>query len=194
MLRKTIATAVFALFLSVVGNAQATTVMKVDTGQLANTSEWVVRATVTSVKNVDLRHEGRGLFTDIDLTFTEIYGGKKVPSRYTLRLIGGTGADGIVLKIPGMPQFHVGEDVVLFLEKTPTGHIPCGLGQGVFRVLHTPSGDLWVRQATGHVNLLKRARNGRLTSAHPTFDQTNMPLDTLINKIHSALLGEPSVK
>ena len=194
MLRKTIAATVFALLLSVVGSAQATTVMKVDTGQLANTSEWVVRATVTSVTNVDLRREGRGLFTDIDLTFTEIYGGKKVPSRYTLRLIGGTGKDGVVLKIPGMPQFRTGEDVVLFLEKTPTGHIPCGLGQGVFHVLQTPSGDHWVRQATGHVNLLKRARNGRLTHAETTFDQSNMPLDTLINKIHSALLGEHAPK
>ena len=189
-MKNIIAAVALTLFASAIGEAQATTVLKVDTHQLATTSEWVVRATVTSVKNVDLRKEGRGIFTDVDLTFTEIYGGKKVPSRYTLRLIGGTGVDGTVLQIPGMPRFSVGEDVVLFLEKTPTGHIPCGLGQGVYRVLQTPSGDLWVRQSTGHVHLLKRARNGRLTSAHPTFDQTNMPLDTLIHRIHSALLGE----
>jgi hypothetical protein len=188
-MRKAIALTTFALLLCTLGSAQATTVLKVNTAQMAHTSQWVVRANVLSVKTVDLRHEGRALFTDIELAFTEIYGGKAVPSRYTLRLIGGTGADGVVLKIPGMPVFHAGEDVVLFLEKTPVGHIPCGLGQGVFRVLNTPSGDLWVRQATGHVNLLKRAKNGRLTTAHPTFDETNMPLDTLVSKIHHALLG-----
>ena len=114
-MKNIIAAAALTLFATAIGEAQATTVLKVDTHQLATTSEWVVRATVTSVKNVDLRKEGRGIFTDVDLTFTEIYGGKKVPSRYTLRLIGGPGVDGTVLQIPGMPRC-VGEDVVLFLE------------------------------------------------------------------------------
>ena len=193
-MRKRIASLAFALSMLVPGSVNATTVMKVDTGELAATSQWVVRATVLSVRNVDLRHAGRALFTDVELAFTEIYGGKSVPSRYTLRLIGGKGADGTTMKIPGMPTFQVGEDVVLFLEKTPTGHIPCGLGQGVYRVLHTPSGDAWVRQSVGHVNMVKRGPSGRLETVKPSWDDVTMPLETLIYRIHSALLGDKLLK
>lgn len=193
-MKRHLAAMAIALCAFMTGSAHATTVLKVSTADMSKASEWVVRATVLSVKNVDLRAQGRALFTDVELLFSEVYAGKRVPSRYTLRLIGGTGTDGITLKIPGMPTFRTGEDVILFLEKTPTGHIPCGLGQGVYRVLATPSGDQWVRQSMGHVNLLQRGPSGRLQqAAHPWGDQ-HMPIDSLIERIQEARLPKGPAK
>ncbi len=101
-------------------SAHATTVLKVDTPQLVETSEWVIRATVVEVRIEDLRAEGRAIFTDVEFAVHETYKGVDVPVRYTMRLLGGTGADGITMKIPGMPAFVPGEDVVLFLENDLT--------------------------------------------------------------------------
>ena len=174
-------------FCLMVPMASGTTVLKVTTAQMTETSEWVVRGTVAGVEVADGRSEGRAIFTDVDVIVTETYKGVAVPSRITLRLLGGTGADGITMKVPGMPQFVVGEDVVLFLEKTSAGHIPCGLGQGVFRVLETPAGDTWVRQSVGSAHMMERSANGRLVPAHPTFDALARPLDDLLWEVLDVL-------
>ena len=166
---------------------QATTVLKVDTPQLVETSEWVVRATVVEVRTEDLRAEGRAIFTDVEFAVHETYKGLDVPVRYTMRLLGGTGADGITMKIPGMPVFVPGEEVVLFLERTSMGHIPCGLGQGVYRVLYTPAGDTWVRQSAGDAHLVERGPEGHLRAAHKPLAASALPLDALLWDVLEAL-------
>jgi hypothetical protein len=45
-------------------------------------------------------------------------------------------ADGTLLRVPGLPRYHTGDEVVLFLHR-PSGRgftSPVGLGQGIFRV------------------------------------------------------------
>jgi len=146
--------------------ARATTVLKVGLPEMTRTSEWVVRARVTAVANVDLRAEGSGLFTDVSLAIREVYRGQDVPATYVLRQMGGVGKDGMALTIPGMPRFEVGEEVVIFLEKTAVGHVPCGLGQGVWRVARPAVGPALVRQSSRGLNLMARASDGSLASVH----------------------------
>jgi len=171
--------------------AHATTVLQVTVPEMTTTSQWVVRAHVLDQRVVDLRSTGQGLFTDYDLLITDVYAGSNVPEVYTLRMIGGRGADGTTLKIPGMPGFVPGEDVVVFLEPTSLGHIPCGLGQGVWRVFDTPSGE-WVRQASAGVHMMRRGVNGRLGPADPMLINDVRPLDDLIDRVIASAVSSVS--
>lgn len=142
-----------------------------------------------SVRSVDLRGEGRGIFTDVTLQMREVYRGIDVPETYVLRLIGGRGAGDVALWIPGMPRFTAGEDVVLFLEATSLGHIPCGLGQGVWRVHTTESGAIWTERGLGDVHLMRRDPNGRLVHAPVPLISTARLLDDLVADVYAAQLG-----
>ena len=145
----------------------ATTVLKVSVEEMTRTADWVVRARVLGVTNVDLQAEGKGLFTDVELAIDEVLRGKDVPSRYVLRLLGGVGKNRLAMDIPGMPRFVQGEEVVLFLEKTSVGHVPSGLGQGVWRVIRTPASIPLVLQSTEDMRLMKRAPSGAIVEAPP---------------------------
>lgn len=168
--------------------ASATTVLQVDVETMTQTSEWVMRATVAAVQPVDLRAEGKGIFTDVTLNVREVYRGEQVPATYVLRLLGGRGIDGTSLWIPGMPKFQAGEDVVLFLEKTSTGHIPCGLGQGVWRVTPGAQNALWVDQALGGAHLMRRGADGRLVEAPERVHSGARLLDELVAEVYATLL------
>jgi hypothetical protein len=162
------AVVVMASLLLVAPSASATTVLQVGFDDLTKTSQWIVRAHVLSVRTVDLRDRNQGIYTDVDLSVTEVYRGANVPRYYTLRLLGGRGADGMTLHVPGMPHFVSGDDVVLFLEKTSLGHIPTGMGQGVWRISPTPGGDEWAHQAIGEAHMIERGPDGHLRAADPS--------------------------
>ena len=87
-----------------------------------------------------------------------------------------------------MPGFVPGQDVVVFLEATSLGHIPCGLGQGVWRLFESPSGS-WARQAAAGVHMMRRGTTGRLGPADPTLVNDVRPLDDLIEAIISASMS-----
>lgn len=183
-----------ALFLVVphaVPDARATTVLQIGMQELANTSTWIVRADVLGSSVIDKRDFGEGIFTDVHLAIRDTWKGANVPAFYTLRLIGGTGADGNTLKVPGIPEFEAGEQVVLFLEATSLGHIPTGLGQGVWRVLTTPSGDEWVRQSTGSAHLMRRGADGLLGPADERLIGQALPLFDLISDMYLHLDPDP---
>ena len=166
-MRKSSVALVFGLFVLLGATpAFATTVLKVEVPEMTRTSEWVVRAHVATVTPLDLRSEGKTFHTDVELLIEDVFKGENVPSRYVLRQIGGHGADGMRMWIPGMPVFQPGEEVVLFLEKTSAGHVPCGLGQGVWRVRRDAKARPWVSQSTQGVHLMERAPTGRLRGAH----------------------------
>lgn len=148
--------------------ARATTVLKVDVATMVRLSDWVVRARVLAVSPVDLRDaKQRGadrLFTDVQLEVLEAYHGEEVPTRYTMRLMGGVGKDGLAMTIPGMPTFAPGEEVVLFLEPSRDGHLPAGLMQGVWRVIRSPIGPPVVQQFTGGMLMMQPGPSGGLVA------------------------------
>ncbi len=177
--------------LMAVASAHATTVLKVDVETMTATSEWVVEARVTDVRYADLRGEGAGLFTDVTLTIDQVYKGEAVPARYVLRLVGGVGDDGMALTVPGMPRFRRGERVILFLEKTTTGHVPCGLGQGVWRVVDDTRGQPWVQQSSHGLHMMRRSPTGRLVGAEHAALTDAKTLESLIAEVYAALLAPP---
>jgi hypothetical protein len=172
--------------------AQATTVLQVDMNELTLTSQWVVRATVLTVTNVDLTEQGQSVFTDYELVITDVFRGRDVPVRYTLRMPGGSRGDGAQLKIPGMPVLAAGQDVVLFLERTSLGHVPTGLGQGVWPVITTPSGDEWVQQVIGSVHLMRRNAAGRLEDGRPELLPLARPVEDLAAEVLAVEAAYPN--
>jgi hypothetical protein len=168
------------------GSVEATTVLRVDVPGMVRLSESVVRARVIATRDVDLRPAVRsGLFTDVELEIFETVRGDVLPKRHVVRLQGGTGADGIALTIPGMPRFRAGEEVVLFLERSAHGHVPCGLEQGVWRVTRGAGGEATATQSTGGLQMMARDPAGRLVpvKGHPG---QSMPLEALLRAIRGA--------
>ncbi len=167
-------------------HAEAATVLKVDVPAMVRLSESVVRARVAATRNVDLRPSVKsGLFTDVELEILEVIRGPARPGHHILRLPGGTGADGIALTVPGMPRFAPGEEVVVFLEKSAHGHVPCGLEQGVWRVQRAADGTATATQSTTGLQLMARNADGRLKAIEGHPGQV-MPLDALLRGIRAA--------
>lgn len=175
------------LMLLATSAVQATTVLQVDVGEAATLSDWVVEVRVVSVASVDLRSEGKGLFTDVTLAIRDVFKGENVPATYVMRLVGGEGKDGLALMIPGMPIFSAGERAVLFLEKTNIGHVPCGLGQGVWRIHQSNASQPWVEQSVYGLHMMSRDAAGNLKAVEPDLASSGMPLVRLLEEVYAAL-------
>jgi len=147
--------------------AHAATVLKVDVAEATRLSQWVVRARVVSLAPLDLRASGDSIYTEVTLAIDTVYRGKDVPKTYVMRMLGGLGKDGIALSVPGMPEFKPGEDVVLFLEKVGIGHVPCGLGQGVWRVAPGVLGQPVVYRDLGGLAIMARGPDGKISEQGP---------------------------
>jgi len=178
--------AVVLLPLAVVATARAATVLEVDVAQATLLSEWVVRARVTAVASVDLRAAGDSIYTDVTLAVSDVYRGKDVPATHVLRLQGGVGKDGLALTVPGMPRFSVGDEAVIFLEKTGKGHVPCGLGQGVWRIAPGPLGYPVVHRDVRELALMKRTQDGRVVPSDTPQPTGIKLLATLVAEIEAA--------
>lgn len=172
--------------------ASATTVLKVSVPEMVAGATWVVRARVVSITNIDERARTKGardgLFTDVQIEVLETYAGKNAPKACTMRLIGGVGADGIALTVPGMPKFKTNEEVVLFLEPTRDGFVPVGLQQGVWRVLRTPVTPPMVQQSTDGLLLMGKNEAGGLVpdAASHAKPRTQLLLGDLVRQIQAS--------
>jgi len=180
-------TAALALF--VVAPAHATTVLEVDVADMTELSEWVVNARVASLRVVDGRSEGEGVHTAVTLTVIESYKGDEVPSEIVVRLPGGATPDGLAVTVPGTPRLSIGEEVVLFLERTGRGLIPCGLGQGVWRVHRGDNQEAWVTQSHHGLHLVTRAADGSLRPTHPPRMTPMKALHELVVEVYEAQLA-----
>ena len=70
------------------------------------------------------------------------------------------------MKIPGMPSFTAGEEVVVFLEKTQKNWALTGLSQGKFSVTTDTLGNKTVTRSLDGIHMMARDKDGRLREAH----------------------------
>ncbi len=115
-------------------DARATVVRRVSLAELVHSSAVIVHGVVRDV-NPNLAKSSRGPFrTAVTLEVETIIKGLPAgTSEFTFVLPGGRAGD-LEMRIPGMPRFAVGDEVVLLLERTQSGYALAGLAQGVFRV------------------------------------------------------------
>lgn len=133
--------------LAVVPPASATTVIPLTDASLASGADMVVLGVVTSI---DVAHYpiGPGVFTEVEIVVDERLDAAVTTPTILLRIPGGSSPESTVI-VPGMPEFEIGEEVVVFLETLPQAFgpdagiafIPHGLQQGVWR--EVPGG--WMR-------------------------------------------------
>ena len=110
----------------------ATVVRKIEFSQLVQHSAIIFHGIVRKVDN-DLSTSCRGPFlTRLELEVVHSWKGHSKPT-FEFTLPGGR-ACSLRMKIPGMPQFESGEEVILFLGNTSKGYVLTGLHQGVYWV------------------------------------------------------------
>ena len=119
-----------ALPLLVAGVASATTLVRMSVAQMAHAAQAIVR--------VRCLEESTGWDAGEIWTFTsfevqEVWQGS-APARITVRLLGGR-VGNLTSSVSGVPRFRSGEEVVLFLERTPRGDFSVvSWEQGTFRI------------------------------------------------------------
>ena len=191
-MRRLLARSIFAVLLATpltLSPARATTVLKVDVKDMTSLSEWVVRGRVVAIDNVVTTKDGGGPFTDVRVVLDEVYHGpkhEKAPRELVMRLMGGKMDDGLAMKVPGMPRFAVGDEAVLFLERAGGGLIPCGLEQGVWRVLKGPFGYEVVQQTVFDLNLVVRTADGKLVPDSHGPHRASRLLSSLVAEIRAS--------
>lgn len=155
-----------AVCMAAAGPARASVVLKMAIEDLVAFADEVVHGDVVSLAYRSRSTSGKlDLATDVTLRVKEMWKGASASSTVVVTLPGGRQGD-LVQKVVGAPELAVGEEVVLFLERTLTGHVVSGLQQGKFRVVREPfsgtpfayrhfSPDLEIarRSPSGHVVL-----------------------------------------
>jgi hypothetical protein len=128
----------------------ATTVIAPDFDSLVSQADYVVRATVKSVK-AEWRSDsaGRHIMTKVELTVTDILKGTP-PTPLVLQILGGRIGQTTML-VDGAPTFNVGDDDILFIHGNGQQFIPLvALSYGQFTIVRDPaSGQEFVARSNG---------------------------------------------
>ena len=126
-------------------SGHATTFAKLSVEQLAAAAPLIVRARcVGSI--VEMR--GGEIYTETSFEVREIWKGT-APPLVRVRLLGGRTAE-LTSRVPGVPGFQPGEDVILFLSPRSSGDLSVvSWAQGTFRIRRAAAtGQLVVTQDT----------------------------------------------
>jgi hypothetical protein len=123
------------LLLAVGGAAKATTLVHMSVAQMSRAAQVIVRA--RCLENSTGWDAGE-IWTFTSFEVQEVWQ-ESAPPRITVRLLGGR-AGNLTSSVAGVPRFHVGEEVVLFLERTPRGDFSVvSWEQGTFRIRRAAS-------------------------------------------------------
>jgi hypothetical protein len=138
------------VWLLAVNPARATTVVAQDFSSLVSGADYVVRAAVKSViSEYRTTPQGRAIFTKVELQVLETITGTP-PQPLVLQLLGGT-VDGVTMRVEGVPQFHVGDEDILFVQNNGTQFYPLvGIMNGKYPVKHdAATGAAYVARSNG---------------------------------------------
>ena len=142
---------VFLTLLLVPPPAQASTVRQVTFSEVIRDAEMITIGTVSAIEHVWDAQMAMP-FTDVTFSLANILKGHAALRELKLRFLGGPSPDGLTLRVAGIPDFRVGEQVMTF--STGNGARPCplvGWWQGLFRVVRdSETGMLTVADHAGH--------------------------------------------
>jgi hypothetical protein len=155
---------ILALVMSA-GSASATVLRAATLDELAKSAAVIFHGRVAEVD------DAIGAFrTRVRLdVLTPVKGLTPDTKTFVLELPGGR-VDDKEMRIPGMPHFAPGDEVVLILEQTERGYALAGMGQGVFRVARQAGEVRVVRELGGALLLDRNNKPGELSRAPSTLD------------------------
>jgi hypothetical protein len=123
-----------ALFLGVVPALEATMVRPLSLQEVTVRAERIFLGQVIEVREGG--DEYGAPVTYVTFAVSQSLKGQ-VSQKLTIKQLGGHSGGGKILRIPGLPSYREGEEVVLFLHGTSGGGFtsPVGLGQGKYAVV-----------------------------------------------------------
>lgn len=189
-----LAAAPLALSAVVATPAQAATVRYTPLADLLAMSEVVVVAEVTA-QGTRLQPQPLQIHTETGFAVRQVLHGDKAQPFMVLDQLGGVVFEGtpqeLRLTVPGYPTFEVGEQVVLFLERTPSGElVVAGLNQGKFTLRPDPkTGELMAERDLRDLNVVRAPReaDARFAGVPPSLDR--LPFSSLVALIEGRPLG-----
>ena len=123
------------------------------------------------------------------VTFSNLTAVKGSPgSSFTLEFLGGTMPNGLVMMIPGVPQFTVGEKAVVFSAGNHRDFCPLvGIWQGVLRVVTDPQRGVETVSDNFRVPVMK-IEGGKFVKRSPyTATQSPLSLSALLQTIQHTM-------
>ncbi|WNG49025.1 hypothetical protein F0U60_36585 [Archangium minus] len=169
--------------------ASATSMLRADLPELAQTADSIVHGTVRRVES-RWSGDGRRIITDVEIQVTEALKGQ-ASSTVLVTQPGGRVGD-IGQMVSGLATFSPGEEVVLFLERRgPQAFRVSGMAQGKYKVQRTEGGTsaMAVPEPTGDTLLLDPDTRQPTRSSLRT-----MTLSELKASIRTALQQQPPVR
>ena len=127
---------ILGFIVSLLSPAWATTVIEKDFADLVHEADTIVVGTVTAIETDQKREVP---FTLVTFGALDILKGDPHQEELTVQMLGGPAPDGMRLKIAGVPEFHLGDRMVVFIVGNETQAVPfVGMWQGVYRVMQDP--------------------------------------------------------
>jgi hypothetical protein len=177
------AVAVAALAVAVAGvPAVASMVLAMELPELTARAERIVVADVTTVRmGWDSRHQR--ILSTIEMKVAEVWKGQ-VPASGRLTLVQpGGSADGIEMRVHGLPSFVTGERAVLFLRGAAAQPIALvGMGQGKRGMTFEPVSKRWMVDGGDRSAAVTFGPQGRPLEAAPV---ASLPLDELRRQVRN---------
>jgi hypothetical protein len=168
--------------------ALASMVLALGLPELTARSERIVVAEVTGVRSGwDKRHER--ILSTIDVRVAEVWKGQ-VPADGHLTLVQpGGAADGIEMRVHGMPAFEAGERAVLFLRGAAAQPVALvGMGQGKRGMSFEPVSKRWMVDGGDRSAAVIFDQKGKAQGAPPV---ASLPLDELRRQVRALMVAKP---
>jgi hypothetical protein len=167
--------------------ALASMVLAMELPELTSRAERIVVGEVTSVNSAwDSRHQR--ILSTIEVQVAEVWKGQ-APANGRLRMVQpGGSADGIEMRVHGLPAFTTGERAVLFLRGAASQPLSLvGMGQGKRGLRFEPASKRWMVDGGDRSAAVIFDQKGRPQSAAPV---ASLPLDELRRQVR-ALVKKP---
>lgn len=134
--------------------ANATTLLRVELPALTQAAELIIYAKCVDRES---RWENGSVWSFVDFRVIETLKGTAVAGEKIRVRVAGGQVGHLQTRIDGVPEFFMGEEVIVFLERTAPGDFGVtGWTQGTFRVSHDMKGGLNVTQESSEFPMFDR--------------------------------------
>lgn len=151
-------------FLFSVNTLIGSTLVYMELSDIVERSEAIIRGTVKEVES-RYNNERTKIFTYTLIDVREIFKGK-VPPVVQVRTFGGRVGD-VNMKVPGMPEFKMGEEVFLFLKKNEDYWHVTGMIQGKYSIEKDENGKEFLRNDFKGIVFKKVGQDNKLEEMKP---------------------------
>jgi hypothetical protein len=180
--------AALALMMLAAAPAVGSMVLALGLPELTARAERIVVGEVTGVRSGwDRRHER--ILTTIDIKVAEVWKGQSPGDGHLTIVQPGGAADGIEMRVHGLPAFAAGERAVLFLRGSAAQPLALvGMGQGKRGLSFEPVSKRWMVDGGDRSAAVIVDRQGKAQEAPPV---ASLPLDELRRQVRALMVAKP---